>query len=295
MEITFLGTSQAIPTKSRNHTANLLRYESENILIDCGEGTQRQFRISGENPCKLTKLLITHWHGDHVLGIPGLIQTLALNNYSRTLHIYGPKNTKQYMERILGMFLFREKIKILVHEIGEGKFYENGFSLTAYKMEHTGPCLAYSFEEKAKRKIDMKKIKKLGIKGPLIGKLQRGENIVVEGKKILSDKVTYLKPGKKVSFIFDTKLNPNCIKAAKNSDILVCEAVYLDELKEKASEYKHLTASQAGEIAKKSSAKKLFLTHLSQRYEKNEDAILKEAKKKFPTAVLAQDLMKIEV
>ena len=91
MEIIFLGTSEAVPTEKKNHTAVLLRYENENILVDCGEGTQRQFRIAKINPCKLTRILITHWHGDHVLGLPGLLQTLALNNYSKQLYIYGPK------------------------------------------------------------------------------------------------------------------------------------------------------------------------------------------------------------
>ena len=99
MDLTFLGTSQAIPTKSRNHTAMLLRYEDEMILVDCGEGTQRQFRKAEINPCKLTKLLITHWHGDHILGIPGLLQTLALNNYNKTLDVYGPSGTKRFRSK----------------------------------------------------------------------------------------------------------------------------------------------------------------------------------------------------
>ena len=112
--ITFLGTSQAIPTAKRNHTSILLSYNSENILIDCGEGTQRQFRKAKINPCKLTKLLITHWHGDHILGIPGLLQTLALNNYNRTLEIYGPKGTKKFMNLMQQIFFKVGKIKIIV-------------------------------------------------------------------------------------------------------------------------------------------------------------------------------------
>src|SRR3989339_623098 len=104
--ICFLGTSQAIPTAKRNHTAMLLQYNDENILVDCGEGTQRQFRKAALNPCKITKLLITHWHGDHVLGIPGLLQTLALSGYNKILYIYGPRGTKKYIEEIMKIFNF---------------------------------------------------------------------------------------------------------------------------------------------------------------------------------------------
>ncbi|HDZ60764.1 MAG TPA: MBL fold metallo-hydrolase, partial [Candidatus Pacearchaeota archaeon] len=100
IKVTFLGTAASIPTVNRNHTSIHLNYQGENILIDCGEGTQRQFRKAGLNPCKITRILITHWHGDHVLGVPGLLQTLALTGYRKTLHIYGPKGTKQFLKKI---------------------------------------------------------------------------------------------------------------------------------------------------------------------------------------------------
>ena len=106
IKITFLGTSDSIPTKERNHTSILLNYKNENILIDCGEGTQRQFKKANLNPCRLTSILITHWHGDHILGLPGLLQTLAMQNYNRTLKIYGPRNTKKFAEEIMKMFVF---------------------------------------------------------------------------------------------------------------------------------------------------------------------------------------------
>jgi len=123
ISVTFLGTSQAIPTATRNHTAILMHYKEENILVDCGEGTQRQFRKLKLNPCKITRILITHWHGDHVLGLPGLFQTLELNNYSKTLHIYGPKGTKKYIKEINNLFIHSGKLKIKVHEV-YGKFLE---------------------------------------------------------------------------------------------------------------------------------------------------------------------------
>ncbi len=296
MNLTFLGTSQAVPTEDRNHTSILLEYENESILIDCGEGTQRQFRKAHLNPCKLTKILVSHWHGDHILGIPGLLQTLALNNYNNTLDIYGPRGTKKFMEQIYHMFIFAGKIKLNVHEIDKGVFYENDkFYIEAFRLDHSAPTLAYVFREKDKLRIKKDQLKKLGLKGPLIGEIQKGKDIEFNGKKVKAKTLTYLQEGKKLSFIMDTRLCTECYEAAEKADLVVSESTYLDENKDKAEEYLHLTASQAAGIAKKSKAKKLILTHLSQRYEKCPQRILKEAKKVFSNTVVAEDLMRIEI
>jgi len=298
MEITFLGTSQAIPTAKRNHTSILLKYCEDSILVDCGEGTQRQMRIAGINPCKLTKLLITHWHGDHILGIPGLLQTLALNNYNRTLEVYGPRGTRRFFEAILNMFIFHGKIKTEIKEINDdGIFLENDkFSISAYEMNHGSPCVAYSFEEKEKRRVKMDELRKIGVKpSPMIAELQKGKNITCEGKTIKADKYTFLQEGKKIVFIMDTALNANCIKIAENADLLISESTYLNELEKKAYEYKHLTARQAAEIAKRAKVKELILTHLSQRYEEMPEKILHEAQKVFKNTKIAKDFMKIEL
>ena len=295
IRITFLGTGQAVPTAKRNHTAVLMQYKNENILIDCGEGTQRQFRKAKINPCRLTRILITHWHGDHILGLPGLLQTLALNNYSKTLHVYVPERTKHFMDLIFRIFVFQGKIKFEIHEVKEKFLETKDFILKAQKMSHTTPTLAYSFIEKDKLRIKKQKLRKLKIKGKIISELQKGKNIVWQGKKIKAKEMTYLQKGKKISFIFDTEINPNCEKIAKDSDLLVSEAVYAENEKELAKERKHLTASQAGIIAKKSKVKQLILAHLSQRYENNEKIILNEAKKKFSNTKLADDFMTIEV
>lgn len=294
MKIIFLGTSQAIPDKERGQTAVLLNYGAENILIDCGEGTQRQFKIANLNPCKITRLLITHWHGDHVLGIPGLLQTLALSNYSKTLMVYGPKGTKKFFDLIMSLFVFREKIKVEVKELEEGVFFENkDFKLEAAKMQHPTRCLAYAFIEKDKRKIKIDELKKIGVKeGPWLKKLQEGEDIFYENKKIAASKYTLLKKGKKIAFIFDTRINENCVKIAKNSDVLIAEACFLSKDKNLAFERAHLTAEQASKIAKKAKVKKLILTHISQRYP-NKKEVLEEAKKFFPNTELAYDFMQL--
>ena len=148
VEIVLLGTGSSVPTLRRNHPAIFLRYKNESMLFDCGEGTQKQFRKAKLNPCKLTRLFITHWHGDHILGIPGLLQTLQLNGYQKTLEVYGPRGTKKFMDRILGMFIFRGKLSLNINEISSGKFFDGrDFYLTAEEMEHNTPTLAYSFVE----------------------------------------------------------------------------------------------------------------------------------------------------
>ena len=297
MEIIFLGTSHAVPTKEKNQTSILIRYGSEGILVDCGEGTQRQFKIAGISPTKITKILITHWHGDHILGLPGLLQTLALGNYSKTLEIYGPRGTKEFMKFMLEMFIFKEKIKVNVHEISEGTFFENkDFYLEAKRMKHQAPCLAYSLVEKNKFKIDMNKLKKAGFKeGPWLKELQQGKDGKVDGKKIEVKKFTNEIVGKKISFILDTAINDNCYKISENADLLISEACFLKTEEVLASERDHLTAEQIALVAKKSKVKKLILTHISQRYDKREKIVLEEDKKIFKNSELAKDFMKIEI
>jgi ribonuclease Z len=296
-KLVFLGTSGAIPSAERNHTSILLTNQEENILIDCGEGTQRQFRKAELNLCKVTRILITHWHGDHVLGLPGLMQTLSFSEYNKTLYVYGPKGTKEFMRTMLNTFVFKQNFEIKVEEVS-GKFFENeDFYLEAKPMTHGIPCNAYSFVMKEKLRIDKAKLKKSGLNGPILKKLKEGKDITFEGKKYLAKNLTYSEEGKKISFVFDTSFNKDIVPFVKNSDLLICESTFDDEMEEKAGEYKHLTVSHTTEIAKKSNSKKLVLTHLSQRYDNfsKSKALLNSAKKIFKNSVLAKDLDVLDV
>jgi ribonuclease Z len=295
--IYFLGTGQAVPTIRRNHTSILFSYKNENIMVDCGEGTQRQIRKMKINPCSLTKILITHWHGDHILGLPGLLQTLALNGYNKTLHIYGPHGTKKYLNIILNMFVFAGKIKVEIHEVDEGKIIdEKDFSIESKRMKHSTYCLAYSFIEKDTIRIDKIKMKKLKIKeGKELGELKKGKDIIINGKKIKSSQITYKEKGKKITFILDTLFNENMINISKNSDLLICESTYGKKEKAKAKEYNHLTSEQAALTAKKAKCNQLILLHTSQRYENKEKILLNEARKIFKNTKLVEDLDKVEV
>jgi ribonuclease Z len=296
IKLTFLGTADQIPSKSRNHTSILLTYGGENILVDCGEGTQRQFRKAGLNPCKVTKILITHWHGDHVFGLPGFLSTLALSGYKDTLRIYGPRGTKSFVEGLLRIFGFRREYKIEVQDV-DGKFFENkDFYLEAERMEHGIPCNAYSFVKRGQIRIDKSKMKKLKLsEGPHLQKLKHGEDIVYDGKKYKAKELTFKDEDMKVSFVLDTLDNKKIIPFIKSSNLFVSEASFSDEIKEIAKEHLHLTAKQAAENAKKANVGKLILTHVSQRYEGKFEDILKEAKKVFKNTIIAKDFDVVEV
>ncbi len=296
MEIVFLGTGSMVPTKERNHSALLLSYKDEGILFDCGEGTQRQLKMAGLNLNKITKILISHWHGDHVLGLPGLVQTMGSLGYEGTLEIYGPKGTKKRMESMGDVFLFEDGVDVKVEDVNKTRFFAGKeFALEALPLEHTTSCLGYSFIENDKRRIKKELLKKKGVaEGPLVGKLQEGQSVKINGKTIAPDEVSIIEKGKKVTYIADTKLCSNAIKLSENADILICESTYANDLEEKASLYKHLTAGQAGFIANKAGVKKLVLTHFSQRY-KDLEQIKEDAKTVFSNITCANDLMKISL
>lgn len=298
INITFLGTGSAVPTARRNHPAVLLQYKDENLLFDCGEGTQKQFRIAKLNPCKITKIFISHWHGDHVFGLPGLLQTLALNNYSKTLYIYGPRGTRQFIDLYEKLYISKgNSFQIETKELSSGKvFEEKEFRIDCEEMSHDTPCLAYSFTLKEKNRLDKSKLKKLKLphNSPLIGELAKGKTIEFEKKKIDGKKLIYSEPMRKITYVMDTRTNHGAIKFAENSDVLICESTYSAEEEEQAKEYAHMTSVQSAEIAKKSKSKKLYLMHLSQRYE-NPKYILEEAKKVFKDVKVAEDFDRVEI
>lgn len=297
IKLTFLGTSAQIPSVNKNHSAFLLSYKDENILVDCGEGTQRQFRKAKLNLCKITRLLISHWHGDHVLGIPGLLQTLAASDYNKTLYIYGPRGTKKFLDKMFDVFVFSGKINIKVEEVSEGKFFENSdFYLEAGKLYHGVPGFGYSFVVKGQTRISKDKLKKYQIsEGRHLKELKEGKDIVYKGKKYSFEELTYREGDKKICFIMDTGFNKSLINFAKDSDLVVSEATYASDNSDMAKQYKHMTSEEAARIAKESNSKKLFLTHLSGRYDLNKKLVLDEAKKIFKNSKLAKDLDFVEI
>ncbi|RJQ17344.1 ribonuclease Z [Candidatus Woesearchaeota archaeon] len=298
IEVCFLGTSSMVPTKERNVQGIFLSYQNEGILIDCGEGTQRQMNILGINRNRITRILISHWHGDHVSGLIGLIQTLGNNPEQKTLYLYGPKGTKTKMKHLLQSCSFENKVDLQIKELPYQKlktFFETeNFALQCAPLKHSIPCLGYSFIEKDRRTMLPQKLKALGVTGHLIGQLQKGKSVAVKGKTVTPDDVSTMTKGKKIAFVFDTLLCNNCYELAKDADVFISESTYSSSLEEKATQYKHMTSQQAGIIANKANVKKLILTHLSQRYKTNEE-VLEDARAVFPNVEVAFDFMKIKL
>jgi len=296
MEITILGTSGSVPTKDRNVSATFIAYKAEGLLFDCGEGTQRQMKKAGIPLSKITKIFITHWHGDHVIGLPGLLQSLGLGNHAGSIEIYGPVGTKERIGYMFSAFEFDRRLDMRVHEVKSGVIVkEKDFVIECALLKHRVICLGYAFIENEKRHMDVKLLKKHGVPlGPYVGKLQEGSVVTVSGKKITPDMVSEVIPGKKVAYVTDTVVCAGAHTLAENADILICESTYHSDLTDQAHEYAHMTAKEAAQIASQANAKKLYLTHFSARYA-DPSVLEQDAREIFDNTEAAQDLMKIKL
>ena len=213
----------------------------------------------------------------------------------QTLHIYGPKGTKVYLSHLFKSFAAKDIIPYEVHEVKSGKILETDeFVMETQPLEHSTPCIGYSFREKDKLRINVAKAKKLGLDGPILGKLQQGQDVMFKGKKIKHREVTYSVAGKKISYVTDTIPCRGAELLAKDADLLICEGTHLDEIKEKTEKAKHMTVRQAALIASENNAQKLVITHVSQRY-KEPSEMLEEARTYFDNSVIAEDFMKFNL
>lgn len=301
-EITFLGTSSMVPTKERNVQSILLEREGELFLFDCGEGTQRQMNIAGQSRAKIRRIFLTHWHGDHVGGLVSMIQTIFNSDYKETLHIYGPRGSKERMAHLLKSVDFENKVSIEVHELQPQQglvetAYENDeYLVTCGAMQHGTPCIGYAFTEKDRVRVNMEyAAKEYGLKsGPLVGKLKRGETVDFKGRRITPEDVCFRVSGKKFVLIPDTGMHNGIPALAEHADVMVCEASFTAEHEAKAREFKHLTAAQAALLAQQAGAERLIITHFSQRYTRVEEH-LEEARVHFPETEAAHDFMKVKL
>ena len=299
LSIIFLGTSGSWPTVKRNVSSIAIKRSSEIILFDCGEGTQRQFQKSKLSFMQISKIFITHFHGDHFLGIPGLIQTMQLNDRDKPLNIYGPKGMINLLSQLLSLGYFRPSYKIIAHDVNEKDILDfDEYIVKILKVDHGIPAIAYSFEEKMRPgKFNKSKALKIGVpEGPLFSKLQHGKTIVLDnGKKITPDMVLGpARKGRKIVISGDTKKCKSMIEFSKYADVLVHDSTFESELKNIAEEYGHATARQSAEIAKKAKVERLFLTHFSPRYSDHK-TLEKDARIEFKNSFVAKDFQEIEV
>jgi len=299
-QVIFLGTAGSIPTTQRALPAVAVKRKNELFLFDCGEGVQRQMIRAKVSFHKKTKVFITHMHGDHVLGLPGLLQTMALLDRREKLEIYGPSGIKAFIDAIEETVQFARTFPINIKEVTIAGIVceEEEYTVQAAKANHVTDAWAYAMVEKPRPgRFNQEKALKLGIpEGPLWSKLQHGENIKLPNGEIVRPKNVLGKPrlGRRIVYTGDTRPTKALVKLAENGDLLIHEATFGDELKERADEDGHSTPSEAAEIAKKAKVKRLILTHLSARYKKP-DTLLKQARETFKNVTVAEDFMRIEL
>jgi ribonuclease Z len=297
MKVTFLGTTCMQPTKKRNHSGIHVSFGKENFLFDCGEGIQRQMKIAGLKRSKITKIFISHWHGDHSLGLAGLMSTMAADQIGHILQIYGPKGSKKKFNHYKKAFPSMNGIKHKMQEISKGGLVVEGedFIISAEMLSHSVDCIGFALTEKDKLKIDMRKARKFGLKeGPILAKVQAGKNVRVNGKNVRYKDVTNLVVGRKFAYVADTRPCIGARKLARKSDLLIIESTFLDCDKKLAMKYDHMTAKESGQLAAKAKAEHVFLTHPSVRY-KDVSVLVKEAKKYHKKVKFAEDFMSFEV
>ncbi len=301
LKLVFLGTGAGIPTLKRALPSIAVKRGGEVFLLDCGEGTQLQLLKASLGIGRLTKVFITHLHGDHYLGLPGLIQSMSLLGRKKPFLVYGPEGIVEFIYSILRTGYFSLGFEIRVEEYRPWKPIDFGdYTVTPFPVRHGIPCYGLCIEEKPRRgKFNAKKADELGIPKHLRGKLARGEPVKLPNGRIVYPHEIVGPPrrGRKIVYTSDTAPFDELVKVAKGADVLIHDSTFRSDVQDKACLYAHSTARQAAEIAAKAKVKLLVLTHISSRYssKKDEETLLDEAKAIFPRAVIARDLLVIDI
>ena len=298
MKLVFLGTSAAQPTEFRGLSCICLEREGEILMFDAGEAAQVSYLKSGLGWNKKMKIFVTHLHGDHCIGILGLLQTMAMQHRTESLEVYGPSGIEEFIGANIKVLNFGLTFPVMISTIKEGIVFDSKtYSISACKANHSITAYSFVFEEKDKPgRFNLEKAKEIGIpEGNLWKKLQNGNNIEVNGKIITPNQVLGEKrPGKKIGISGDTMPTKDLEKFFANCDYLVFDSTFLDEMKEKAQDTCHSTAKQAAVLAKNANVKNLILTHFSARYT-DETKHLEEAKTIHDSVITAKDLLEVEI
>jgi ribonuclease Z len=258
-ELIVLGTASQVPTRSRNQNGYLLRWDDEVLLFDPGEGAQRQLLLAGVPAPAITRICITHFHGDHCLGLPGILQRLSLDRVSHPVDIYFPAGGRAYFDRLRGAAVFRETFEPGVHPISENGVVAAAppFDLVCRQLDHRIETLGWRLEEPEGRRMLPDRLDALGIRGPDVGRLRAEGSLTVAGRRVGLEEVSEPRPGQRFAFIMDTRPCDAAVELAQGADLVVCESTYLAGEERLADAYGHLTAVQAARIAAEAGARLL--------------------------------------
>ncbi|MEP7065984.1 MAG: ribonuclease Z [Gemmatimonadota bacterium] len=300
LSVRFLGTSAARPTVERNVSSIAVIREGETLLFDCGEGTQRQMMRYGIS-FTLSDVFITHFHGDHIIGVIGLFRTLALQGRTEPMRMFGPRGATRVLRGAAQFGVDRVGFPVEITEVVPGQSIpRDGYSITPFLTVHTGEVsVGYSLvEEDRKGRFDPDVARSLGIpEGPLWGKIHRGESVTLEDGRVIDPRVLVgpRRSGRSLAITGDTRPSDATVEAARGADLLVHEATFADEEAARASETGHSTAREAARVAAAAGVRRLALTHFSARYSRDPGELLREARELFDDVVLARDGMELDI
>lgn len=297
-DLVVLGTASQVPTRHRNHNGYFLRWDGEGVLFDPGEGTQRQMTLAGVAASSITRICITHLHGDHCLGLPGVLQRIALDGVGRPVDVYFPASGAEYVERLRHASLFDDgTLDVRLHPVERDGVVDTceQFSLVARHLDHGPDSIGWRIEEPDGRRMHRDALHDLGIAGPAISRLRRDGSLTLDdGRTVHLEDVSEHRRGQVFAFVMDTRWCDAAVDLAEGADLVVAEATFSSEDQELATAYGHMTARQAGELARAAHARRLVITHFSQRY-RDVEPLLDEAAAVFSHVVAANDLDRIEL
>jgi ribonuclease Z len=300
LSVRFLGTSAARPTVERNVSSLAVIREGETLLFDCGEGTQRQMMRYGIS-FALSDVFITHFHGDHIIGVIGLFRTLALQGRTETMRMFGPRGASRVLKGAAQFGVDRVGFPVEITEVAPGeRIARDGFAIIPFATTHSSEVsIGYTLvEEDRKGRFDPDLARSLGIpEGPLWGKIHKGESISLEDGRVIEPSVLVgpRRPGRSIAITGDTRPSEATIEAARGADLLIHEATFADEEAARAAETGHSTARDAAKVAAAAGVRRLALTHFSARYSRDPGELLREAREVFDEVVLARDGMELDV
>ncbi|TQM14861.1 ribonuclease Z [Pseudonocardia kunmingensis] len=294
-ELVVLGTASQAPTRTRNHNGYLLRWDDQGFLFDPGEGTQRQMLRAGVAVSAVTRICLTHFHGDHCLGLPGVVQRLSLDGVAHPVVAHYPASGREYFARLRHATPFREVADLREEPVAGDGVLASGPAgvLEARRLDHRVEAFGYRFTEPDGRRMLPERLAAHGIAGPDVGRLQRAGELVVDGRVVGLDEVSVPRRGQRFAFVMDTRLCDAVFALADGVDMLVIESTFLAEDEALARDYGHLTARQAASVAARCGVRQLVLTHFSQRYP-DPSRFAAEAAAVFDgEIVVAQDLSRV--
>lgn len=266
-ELVVLGTASQVPTRHRNHNGYLLLWDGQGVLFDPGEGTQRQMARTGTRVSQIHHICITHFHGDHCLGLAGIVQRISLDGVPHEVPVHYPASGEVYFQRLRHASIFQDEARIVPHPLSEpGVLAEGAFRLVGRRLKHTVESWGYRIEEPDRVAMIPEALAERGLRGPVVGELMRRGEVRHDGRTVHLDEVSRVRRGQVFAFVMDTRACAAAVELARGADLLVAESTYLAELQREARERGHMTAADAGRLAAEAGARRLVLTHFSQRY-----------------------------